>query len=69
MSHPSQDTEFQHLVLAALWVLIRAAWGQKDHRAATNFQSGAIDFGDRFGRQSETAREYRREITYGGRLV
>lgn len=65
----SQDTEFQHLVLAALWVLIRAAWGQHDRNAATNFQCGAIDFGDRYGREGETAKEYRREITYGGYLV
>lgn len=66
----TKDDQFRHMVLNALWVLILCAFGkhQAAQKAAINFQSNAIRFGDEYGNKSEGAAEYRREVTYGGTL-
>lgn len=64
-----RNEAFQHLVLAGLWAIITNLYGRNTHpRLATNFQSGAIAFGDKYGQQTEAAQAYRREVTYGGNL-
>lgn len=65
MNKESRDRDFQHLVLAGLWVLILCCWGRKPLNQATNFQSSAIAFGDLHGTEGENAKVYRRTITYG----
>jgi hypothetical protein len=65
----NRNDMFQHLVLNALWVLIVRAYGGNATDAALNFRSSAISFGDMYGNQSEEAKKYRREVTYGGSLT
>lgn len=64
----NKTNQFQHLVLAALWILILRAFGKDAHLQATNFQSSAIAFGDAYGLHTKGAEKYRREVTYGERL-
>lgn len=64
----NRQNMFQHAVLAGLWVLILCAFGKRPHRLAVNFQIAAITFGDIYGVQTEEAKQYRRDITYGGIL-
>lgn len=57
---------FQHLVLGALWIIILFLAG-KDFGAkdlARNWVGSARTFGDLYGNQADTAKEYRREKTY-----
>lgn len=65
-----QEDQFRHLVLNALWVLILCAFSKHGwaRKQATNFQSGAIRYGDQFGTQGEDAAKCRRDVTYGGVL-
>lgn len=59
---------FQHIVLAGLWILIRCAFGKQPIKEASDFKSDCLYFGDLYGDKSEGAKDFRRNITYGGSL-
>lgn len=63
----SRPSQFQFMVLGALWALILAVLFKADIKArdiALNYRSSALAFGDLYGVPGEDAREYRRENTY-----
>lgn len=63
----SRPSQFQFLVLGALWALILAVLFKADIKArdiALNYRSSVLAFGDLYGVPGEDARKYRRENTY-----
>lgn len=63
----SRGSQFQFMVLAALWQIILAVVFKADiaaRRGAVNFVSCAISFGDLYGVPGEDAKRYRRETSF-----
>lgn len=61
-----RNGHFQHLVLKGIYCILLAlvATNPRAKSPANNFRIDALGFGDLYGRQTEEAKTYRREVTY-----